>query len=298
MQTSLKWVRKTAPVDRDSLGLKSVPLDQQISPGQSRPHHPLVRSRGAALSVALREEIHTLRSRSQDAEITKSTILANLSHEFRTPLNAIIGFSEFMLSEAAGKIENEQHREYLGDIHASAFRLLDMVNVLLDTADVTNGLAELNRHDTDLISVVANLRDGLTPAAVARDINLELDTNCVTCEIAIDPQRLSQALRQVISGAIRQANPGSTILVRVEFHADNVSISVSCLTFPETAKPVLPETAGADFVRHSLHGAGDSAIDHDLSIAKTIIELHGGEITLGAGETDGLRAKIHLPRSS
>lgn len=296
MRDSSQPARGARLQDRSSLGLTTVPLDRQASPETIRPHHPLVRNNGAALSVALRDEIQTLRSRSHDAEITKSSILANLSHEFRTPLNAIIGFSELMLSEAAGKIENDQHREYLDDIHASAFRLLDMVNVLLDSADVTNGLAELNRRDTDLISVIADLRDGLTSTAVSRDMKLELDTNCAICEIAIDPQRLAQAMRQVISETIRQANPGSTILVRVERQAVSVSISVSCLTFPETAKPPIRASSGAHFVPPSLQETGGSGFDLDLSIAKAVFELHGGEMSLGDSDLGALRARIILPR--
>ena len=111
-----------------------------------------------------------LRNRSHDAEIAKTSILANLSHEFRTPLNAIIGFSELLLSDAAGKIENQRQREYVGDIHQSAHRLLDMVNSLLDAAALTNGLTDLNREPADLIQELSNAYQSVAPLSRARRI--------------------------------------------------------------------------------------------------------------------------------
>lgn len=295
MQDPSYSARTGRPQSSSSLGLTPVPLERQTSPDQARPHHPLVSSRRAQLSGALREEIHELRNRSYDAKVAKSTILANLSHEFRTPLNAIIGFSELMMSETAAKIENEQHREYIGDIHRSAFRLLDMVNALLDTANVTNGLADLDREDADLIEIISEARDVLKPTAQARGINLEIDADCTTCRLLLDEHRFSQAVRQIFSEAVRQASPGGTILIRVNCSVDAVSISLSCLSYQESPTPIPRYSANAHFVSRSSDDTGDSVIDLDLSIAKTIVELHGGYLDLISDGTAGLQAELHLP---
>jgi signal transduction histidine kinase len=98
MQDPSHPARNTGSPKGSSLVLTPVPLDHRSLPDQTRPHHPLVSNRRAELSGALHAEIQQLRNRSHDAENTKSTVLANLSHEFRTPLNAIIGFSELLLS--------------------------------------------------------------------------------------------------------------------------------------------------------------------------------------------------------
>jgi signal transduction histidine kinase len=304
MQDPSHPARNTGPPKGSSLGLTRVPLDHRSLPGQTRPHHPLVSNRRAELSGALHEELQQLRNRSHDAENAKSTVLANLSHEFRTPLNAIIGFSELLLSEATGKLKNEKHREYIDDIHQSAFRLLDMVNVLLDTADVTNGLADLNCQETDLIALFSETHDVLKSTAQARNINLELDADCASCIMEIDEQRFSQAIRQFLSEAIRQARPYGTILVRINNQPHAVSISIShlinreTLQPHETMEPISDGSAIAHFVTHSSDEEDECRIDTDLSIAKAIVELHGGVFKLISAGTNGLQAELYLPRQS
>lgn len=285
--------------DRYSLGLTPVPLDRRTLPDQTRPHHPLVSNRRAELSGALHQEMSRLRSRSYDAEIAKSSILANLSHEFRTPLNAIIGFSELLLSEATGKLENEQHREYIDDIHQSAFRLLDMVNGLLETANVTNGLADLNRQNTDLIALFSQACDTLKPLADARDVKLELDADGSSCFVQMDEQRFSQAARQILSEAIRQARPGGTILVRINRSPAAASVVFSCLSYNNVATSASVNSTDAHFVSRTDKDGAGCRIDMDLTMAKTIAELHGGvfDVMSGSG-TGGLQAQLYLPISS
>lgn len=300
MQDQSPSARNTGTQKRSTLGLTPVPLDRQTSPHQSRPHHPLVSNRRADLSGALRDEIHELRNRSHDAEIAKTAILANLSHEFRTPLNAIIGFSELLLSDATGKLENEQHRDYIDDIHKSAFRLLDMVNVLLDTADVTNGLADLQLDDGDLVDVFSQARQGLKSAAQARKLDLEIDADAPSCTFRIDRQRFSQAARQILAQAIRQAQPGGTILVRLHNGDHAVSISLSYLPRREVPRPGPDNPDDRHYISHSADSAGESGggIDLDLSMAQTIIELHGGILDLTGNASGGLAAEIYLPRQT
>lgn len=304
MQDPSHSARSTGISKASSLGLTPVPLDHRDSPNQNRGHHPLVSNRRAELSGALHREIEHLRNRSHDAENTKSTILANLSHEFRTPLNAIIGFSELLLSEAAGELENEQHREYIGDIHQSAFRLLDMVNVLLDTADVTSGIAELNCDDTDLIALFSETHDVFRSTAQARNINLELDADCAVCLMQIDRERFSQATHQILSEAIRQAKPFGTILIRISNAPQAVSISVSYLTYRKSREPREPHAQALDgserayFVSKSSKDDAASQIDTGLSTAKTIIELHGGVFDLIGVGSNGLQAELFLPKQS
>jgi signal transduction histidine kinase len=133
-------------------GLTPIPLERPDTPSASRPHHPLVSNRRDELSGALRRQmkalsdefnsleqnIDTLQFKSKDAERAKAAILANLSHEFRTPLNAILGFSELLLSETVGPLNDDRQREYIGDIHRSGLRLLTMIDGLLDNAEFAN----------------------------------------------------------------------------------------------------------------------------------------------------------------
>jgi K+-sensing histidine kinase KdpD len=175
-----------------------------------------------------------------------------------------------------------------------------MVNVLLDTADVTNGLAGLNCREDDLIGLFSETHDVFKSTTQARNINLELDADCASCFMQIDEQRFSHAIRQLLSEAIRQARPYGTILVRFSNRPHAVSISISHLIYRETLQPhenLEPVSDGsvcAHFVTHSPEDGNECRIDTDLSIAKAIVELHGGVFKLIGAGTNGLQAELCL----
>ena len=179
-----------------------------------------------------------------------------------------------------------------------------MVNVLLDTAEVTNGLAGLNCQGTDLIALFSETHDVFKSTTQARNINLELDADCASCFMQIDEQRFSHAIRQLLSEAIRQARPYGTILVRFSNRPHAVSISISHLIYREilqpheNLEPVSDGSVCAHFVTHSPEDGNECRIDTDLSIAKAIVELHGGVFKLIGAGTNGLQEELYLPRPS
>jgi two-component system, cell cycle sensor histidine kinase PleC len=250
----------------------------------------------ADVSRAHRKEILELRKKTREAEIATTSILSNLNHEFRTPLNAVIGFSELLLSDATGELENPIHRDYIEDIHESAFRLLEMVNDLLDTVNVSEGLSDITSEPTELIDIVLQARDSVESMSATRGVNLEFEADCAKCHIEADRQRFYQAIRQVLAEAVRRAPPGGTILIRVGTEGNAVKIAFSCLTYWQGALNASHMSGGIDLSGISLDNGGIGAVDPDLSIARTVLELHGGSLNLTSVGPNGLEAVLESPK--
>ena len=102
------------------------------------------------------------RRRAEAANVAKSRFLATMSHELRTPLNAILGFSEVMKCELLGPMQNENYKEYAGNIHDSGRHLLQLINEILDLSRIEAGRYELHEEPVRLV----RHRRGL-PAAAA-----------------------------------------------------------------------------------------------------------------------------------
>ena len=91
---------------------------------------------------------------SETANRTKFEILANMSHEFRTPLNAVIGFSEIFMQQMMGPLGNEKYQDYASDIHNSGKHLLNLIKDILDISKIESGEARLFEEDIDIAGTV------------------------------------------------------------------------------------------------------------------------------------------------
>jgi two-component system cell cycle sensor histidine kinase PleC len=97
------------------------------------------------LRKQMEESLRLAKDQADTANRAKSAFLANMSHELRTPLNAIIGFSEMMIKETFGGLGHDKYKEYLGDVHASANHLLEIINEVLDMSKIEAGRIELTK---------------------------------------------------------------------------------------------------------------------------------------------------------
>lgn len=94
------------------------------------------------------------RQRAEEANLAKSRFLASMSHEPRTPLNAILGFSKVIGLETMGPLNNETYKEYIGDIHRSGQHLLNLINEILDLSRIEAGRYELSESAISLIDIM------------------------------------------------------------------------------------------------------------------------------------------------
>jgi signal transduction histidine kinase len=141
--------------------------------------------------------------------------LAKVSHEVRTPLNSILGFTELMLEERLGAIGNARYRGYVEDIHQSGLYALSLLNDLLDISKIEAGKFELDFTAVDLPELVESCVNSLQPLAKRERILLRTSFGPNLPAAIADRRRLKQILLNLLSNAIKFTNAGGQVIVSV-----------------------------------------------------------------------------------
>ncbi len=139
--------------------------------------------------------------------------LANVSHEVRTPLNSIIGFSELMKDERFGAVDAHKFREYAGDIHSSAMHALSVINDLLDITKIIAGKSDLEFEAVSINKLVTQMISVMRTQASDQDINLKTDLQAGLPALMADPRSLNQIFLNLLSNAIKFTAKGGEVSV-------------------------------------------------------------------------------------
>jgi signal transduction histidine kinase len=148
----------------------------------------------------------------QDAA-NRLEFLAKVSHEVRTPLNSIIGFTELMLQERMGPIGNARYRGYVEDIHQSGLYALSLLNDLLDISKIEAGKFELNFTAVDVSELVEDCAASMQPLAKRARIVLRTSLAPDLPTVVADPRRLKQILLNLLTNAIKFTKEGGQVIV-------------------------------------------------------------------------------------
>jgi signal transduction histidine kinase len=148
-----------------------------------------------------------------DGAARRLEFLAKVSHEVRTPLNSIIGFTELMLQERFGSIGNARYRGYLEDIHHSGLYALSLLNDLLDISKLEAGKFELNFTAVDVAELVEDCATSLQPLAKRARIVLRTSLGSELPSVVADPRRLKQILLNLLTNAIKFTKEGGQVIV-------------------------------------------------------------------------------------
>jgi signal transduction histidine kinase len=148
----------------------------------------------------------------QDAA-NRLEFLAKVSHEVRTPLNSIIGFTELMLQERMGPIGNARYRGYVEDIHQSGLYALSLLNDLLDISKIEAGKFELNFTAVDVSELVEDCAASMQPLAKRARIVLRTSLAHDLPTVVADPRRLKQILLNLLTNAIKFTKEGGQVIV-------------------------------------------------------------------------------------
>ena len=230
----------------------------------------------------------------EEANRAKSAFLAAMSHELKTPLNAVLGFSEIMAGEMFGPISPPVYRNYAKDIHASGTRLLAIISDVLDVARLSGGAITLNARPYPVPTLVD---EALTLARIAtgdqRDVLL--DVPATLPQIDADPQRLRQSLINLLSNALKFTPEGGRVSVRawlaqnggVSFAVTDTGIGMAQEKIVAALEP-FRQLDGS--LARRFEGAGLG-----LSIAKSLVELHGGTLSVESAVGAGTTVTIALP---
>ena len=233
----------------------------------------------------------------EHANRAKTTFLNNMSHDIRTPMNAIIGFT----SLAATHIDNkEQVQGYLGKIMTSSRHLLSLINDVLDMSRIESGKVRIEAVPVHLPDVIHDLRTIIQANASAKQLDLFIDTEDVVDEnIIADKLRLNQILLNILSNAIKFTRPGGTVSIRViqkptapaghadyEFRIKDNGIGMS----REFQQHIFEAFSRED----SSTVSGIQGTGLGMAITKNLVDLMGGTITVHSEEGKGSEFIVDL----
>ena len=225
------------------------------------------------------------------ADRLKSDFIQHVSYELRSPLTSIIGFAEMMADGTMGELNPEQ-AEYMDHITTSSSSLLAIVNDILDLATVDAGIMALNIAEVDIRQVAEASVEGLRDRIDAQSITLRLNIPEEIGTFRADEQRVRQILFNLIANAVRFSDAGGSIEITGERDAGWVIYTVRDFGagIPESMMQKIFQPFEGRGAQGRRRGAGLG-----LSIVKSLVELHGGTISVDSVEGKGTMITVRLP---
>ena len=234
----------------------------------------------------------------ETANRAKSTFLSNMSHDIRTPMNAIIGFTTLAISNIDDK---NRVKDYLTKTLASSNHLLSLINDVLDMSRIESGKIHLEEVEVNLSDVLHDLKTIVSGQVYAKQLEFYMDAMDVTDEdVYCDKTRLNQILLNLLSNAIKFTPAGGTVSVRVrqlagqvrgcgqyEFRIKDNGIGMS----PEFAKKIFePFERERTSTVSRIQGTGLG-----MAITKNIVDMMGGTIEVQTAQGKGSEFIIRVP---
>jgi signal transduction histidine kinase len=225
------------------------------------------------------------------ADRLKNHFISHVSYELRTPLTNIIGFSELLSSPRTGDLNGKQ-REYLNDISASSRTLLAIINDILDLATIDAGALELKLAPVRVASVVETAVLGVRDRANRARLNLDIRVAQDADEFVADEARVRQVLYNLLSNAIGFSKPSDTISISAWREAGMMAFAVEDkgVGIPKEQQQRVLERFESRSQGSKHRGAGLG-----LSIVKSLVELHGGSMSLESEPGHGTRVTVRFP---
>lgn len=250
-------------------------------------------------------EVVRAKQAAEAANAAKSEFLANISHELRTPMHAVLSFAALGLSKA--NLTAEKTREYFKHIGDSGDRLMRLLNDLLDLSKMEAGMMSLRFAQADLAAVVSRAIDEFSSLAEERRLQVDFDNHCQHAMLEMDPMRIGQLITNLLANALRFGPPGTIVTITLEDtqikigrrRNDQVEVPGIRVTVSDEG-PGIPEaeleSIFGKFNQSSLTKTGAGGTGLGLAISRDITRLHCGTITAGNRESGGAVFELVLPR--
>jgi len=249
-----------------------------------------VRTRLEQQATELVATAHSLHA----ANAAKSLFLANMSHELRTPLNAILGFSEIMRDAMLGPLDS-RYQNYANDIHRSGGYLLGLISDILDTAKIDAGQMRLEEDRIDLVELVGECERLLLDRAQGGDVSMAYEIGRNLPLIVGDRLRIKQVLLNLLVNAIKFTPAGGKVRLSAAASKERgVSIVIADtgvgMEPASIARALEPFQQLDNRLARRYEGSGLG-----LPLAKSLVELHGGKLTIESDLGKGTRVHVWLP---
>lgn len=241
----------------------------------------------------------------RDATRMKANFISMITHELRSPLNAINGYLDLALSGVAGEL-NEQLREFLRRSRSGSEQLYALVEDLLLVSRADAGQLRMSREVISLNDVITDAIEELELTATDKDIALNVDITDDFPQLYADPVRMQQVLRNLVSNALRFTSTGGSVTVAAKLYyveggdkeTEDRDVRIAKLTVTDTGLGIAPEYQQRIFERFyqvPQTTARTTGQGLGLAIVKMIVELHGGTVTVDSIVDQGSTFTCVLP---
>lgn len=254
---------------------------------------------GRQVAIASRDEIGRLSrafnemiQRLKEARQVQTDFVANVSHELRTPLTSIKGTVETLRDGAVDDVAVRDH--FLATVESETDRLIRLVNDLLLLSRVDSEALQLHGRPLDLEEVARVAVERLAPLAQAREVTVEVVASPDLPRVLADPDRMTQVLVNLLDNAVKYSLAGGTVTVQVGQEGERMQVLV------RDEGPGIPEDEldhiGERFYRtDKARSRAEGGSGLGLSIARALVEAHGGELHIESQEGAGTVAVVTLP---
>lgn len=246
------------------------------------------------------KELNAAKEQADQANQAKTSLLMNMSHEFRTPMHAILNYTKMGLKKIDSPDRNKLEK-YLTNIQISGLRLLELLNALLDLAKLESGKFELKPSRCDLGQIIRQSQIELGSLFEAKQLELVVVNQARNLAAFCDKERLTQVFINLFSNAIKFSPPESAIKVTIaDGSLSGCGAALHCIVsdngvgIPEAELGTIFEKFTQSTKTNT--GAGGSGLG--LAICREIIHLHGGEIWAAASASGGAAIHFVIPRAA
>ncbi len=255
------------------------------------------KARSAYLSTKqLTEELVLARDEAQKASEHKSRFLASMSHELRTPLNAIIGFSEILKNQVFGTMTIPRYVEYANDIHSSGHHLLSLINDVLDLAKIDAGQTHVSADgELDLLRAISDSCHVIGVIAAKNRVELTATLPSTVVRACVNERMIRQILLNLLSNAVKFTPEDGKVTVGLRLEpATGAVVEVVDTGIGMTAEET--NIAVQPFGQiDSYHSRKHQGTGLGLPLAKAMVELHGGRLTIESVRGQGTTVSFNIP---
>jgi signal transduction histidine kinase len=245
-------------------------------------------------------ELARAKYQAEEASRAKTDFLAHMSHEFRTPLNAIIGFSDLMKAEVFGPVSPPRYKDYVGDIADAGKHLLGLIDKVLDVAKIEAGKLEPRPQPVDIPELLKTCADLVQHPLDARQLTLRMQLPDELPPVVADPQHLRQIMLNLLSNAVKFTMAGGEVSIgaahcpakdgtgdSVEIWVNDTGIGIAPADLAKALAPFGQIRTNATTAQQGT-GLG-------LPITKSLAEINGGRFQIESAPGKGTRVSIHFP---